>query len=296
MLKLEVFESSQNWTVRILIYRILNSFCLDILIRFYLAPSHVGAGWEWGSTYGLGDLALCYTKQTVSGYCTAPPCSVLNPINDNTYKVINNIYRDMADLFQSDVFHMGGDEVKVVCWNETKEVLDYMSQQGWGRELEDFYEMWKEFQNRALDELDQAFGREQDVVFWTSGLTEEGRAPNYLDKNRYIIQFWESADDPSTKILIEQGYRLIMSNSDALYLDCGYSAWIGDLPNNWCSPYKGWQLIYDNSPRKIVENFGLVYENHAQQFLGGEAAMWSEQVFLYLDLIFKKLYINYCEY
>ncbi len=202
----------------------------------------------------------------------------------------------MADLFQSDVFHMGGDEVKVVCWNETKEVLDYMSQQGWGRELEDFYEMWKEFQNRALDELDQAFGREQDVVFWTSGLTEEGRAPNYLDKDRYIIQFWENADDPSTKILIEQGYRLIMSNSDALYLDCGYSAWIGDLPNNWCSPYKGWQLIYDNSPRRIVENFGLVYENHAQQFLGGEAAMWSEQVFLYLNLIFKTLYINYCEY
>ena len=36
---------------------------------------------------------------------------------------------------------------------------------------------------------------------------------------------------------------MIFSNYDALYLDCGYGAWVGE-GNNWCSPYKGWlQLL-----------------------------------------------------
>ena len=240
-------------------------------------PSHVAAGWEWGPTYGKGDLVLCYVRHTLPGWCTGPPCGILNPINDQVYQVLKNIYKDMADLFQSDVFHMGGDEVKFYCWNQTEEVLQFMKDQGWGREKEDFLRMWSYYQNASLAQLDAAFGREQDVIFWTSSLTDGGTAPLYLDPKRYIVQYWDTWDDENTKWLIEQGYRLIMSNSDALYLDCGYSAWIGDLPNNWCSPYKGWQLIYGNSPRRIVENFGLDYESHAHQFLGGEANMFSEQ-------------------
>ena len=38
--------------------------------------------------------------------------------------------------------------------------------------------------------------------------------------------------------------RMIVSNSDATYLDCGYAGWVTD-GNNWCSPYKGWQVSND---------------------------------------------------
>ena len=67
-----------------------------------------------------------------------------------------------------------------------------------------------------------------------------------------------------------------MSNADVLYLDCGYGSWDSNEPNNWCSPYKGWKIIYENSPRKIIDNYGLTY--NAKQFLGGGACMWSELV------------------
>ena len=67
-----------------------------------------------------------------------------------------------------------------------------------------------------------------------------------------------------------------MSNFDVLYLDCGYGSWDSNELNNWCSPYKGWKTIYENSARKIIENYNLVYK--AEQFLGGEACMWSELV------------------
>ena len=41
---------------------------------------------------------------------------------------------------------------------------------------------------------------------------------------------------------------------------------------------KGWQLIYDNSPRKVYRSFEGSEEMFEQNILGGEAAMWSEQV------------------
>ena len=44
--------------------------------------------------------------------------------------------------------------------------------------------------------------------------------------------------DSTIKMLADKGYNMIFSNYDALYLDCGYSAWVGE-GNNWCSPYKG---------------------------------------------------------
>lgn len=46
--------------------------------------------------------------------------------------------------------------------------------------------------------------------------------------------------------------------------------------NNWCSPYSGWQKVYDNSPHAIA--LSLTNSTHANLILGGEAALWSEQV------------------
>ena len=49
---------------------------------------------------------------------------------------------------------------------------------------------------------------------------------------------------------------MIMSNYDDLYLDCGFGAWVGE-GNNWCSPYKGWQKIYMNDPKKYLAAQGV---------------------------------------
>jgi hexosaminidase len=40
-----------------------------------------------------------------------PPCGQLNPLKDGVYDVLKGIYSDMLEVFDSDVFHMGGDEV-----------------------------------------------------------------------------------------------------------------------------------------------------------------------------------------
>lgn len=111
---------------------------------------------------------------------------------------------------------------------------------------------------------------------WTSHLTEKGRVDKFLDPLKYIIQIWTKGDDLLIKELLDKKFRLIFSNYDALYLDCGFGAWVGE-GNNWCSPYIGWQKVYDNSPIEMARTLtnGKFDE---KQILGGEAAMWTEQV------------------
>jgi hypothetical protein len=36
--------------------------------------------------------------------------------------------------------------------------------------------------------------------------------------------------------------------------------------------------MYENSPRDILQNFGLEWSKYGNLILGGEAALWSEQV------------------
>lgn len=59
-----------------------------------------------------------------------------------------------------------------------------------------------------------------------------------------------------------------------------FAAWIGE-GNNWCSPYIGWQKIYENRPYSLLNNlnatYGLARADASSQILGAEAALWSEQ-------------------
>lgn len=112
-------------------------------------------------------------------------------------------------------------------------------------------------------------------ILWTSHLTEAGRAHRFLNASQYIIQIWTTGADPLISELLTKGYRVIFSNYDAWYLDCGFGAWVGE-GNNWCSPYIGWQKVYNNSPHDIALN--LTASKHVNLILGGEAAMWTEQV------------------
>nr|ADF56765.1 beta-N-acetylglucosaminidase [Agrotis ipsilon] len=227
------------------------------------APAHVGEGWQ------DTDLTVCFKAEPWSSYCVEPPCGQLNPTREELYDYLEDIYREMSDVFQPDMFHMGGDEVSESCWNSSEEIQNFMIQNRWNLEQASFLKLWNYFQMKAQDRAYKAFGKRLPLILWTSTLTDFTHIDNFLDKDDYIIQVWTTGSSPQVTGLLEKGYRLIMSNYDALYFDCGFGAWVGE-GNNWCSPYIGWQKVYDNSPAKIAKK-------HKHLILGGEAALWSEQ-------------------
>lgn len=228
------------------------------------APAHVGEGWQ------KTDYVVCFNAQPWTQYCVEPPCGQFDPTKDGLYDVLEDLYGEMLSQFDPDIFHMGGDEVQFTCWNSTDSIVNWMSNKGWNRTESDFIKLWDVFQNQAVQRLYKKAGRELPVILWTSSLTKKDYVSKYLPKDKYIIQIWTKGDDQDIKDLLNAGYKIIISNYDALYFDCGFGAWVTD-GNNWCSPYIGWQKVYENKPIKIAGD-------KINQVLGSEAALWSEQV------------------
>ncbi|XP_036338176.1 chitooligosaccharidolytic beta-N-acetylglucosaminidase [Rhagoletis pomonella] len=229
------------------------------------APAHVGEGWQHK------DMLACFNAQPWKNYCVEPPCGQLDPTVEELYPVLEDIYREMFDLFDPDVFHMGGDEVSVDCWNSSKRIQNWMLEKGWTLNESDFIRLWAHFQNEALIRVDTVAQSQQPLItLWTSHLTQVPYIDDYLDKERYIIQIWTTKGDNKIRDILKRGFRVIISNYDALYFDCGGPGWVND-GSNWCSPYIGWQTVYDNDLDSIAGEY-------KSQVMGAEAAIWSEQI------------------
>lgn len=228
-------------------------------------PGHISEG------FYRKNLTSCFSAQPHEPCKGAHPCGQLDPSKDEVYEVLEDIYRELFDVFSKpEIFHMGGDEVFFECWNSSASLRDWMFAQGWNLEAEDFMKLWNHFQVNALASLDRVDNRNIPIMIWSSTFTNEPALTKYVDKDRYIVQVWSRGDSNELKTLLENGYKLIITNHDALYLDCGFGSWVKD-GNNWCSPYIGWQKFYNNKMETIAGQY-------VDQIYGAEAALWTEQV------------------
>ncbi|XP_064073369.1 chitooligosaccharidolytic beta-N-acetylglucosaminidase [Vanessa tameamea] len=227
------------------------------------SPAHAGNGWQWGKEYGFGDLAVCVNAKTWRNLCIQPPCGQLNPANPAMYRILRDLYRDLAEtLPKPALFHMGGDEVFFNCWNSSEEITSYMQSKGYEINVEGFIKLWGEFHETALkiwDEELAAVGQteKQPVMIWSSELTQTHRIQKYLNKDRYVIEVWEPISSSLLTQLIRMGYKTISVPKDIWYLDHGF----------WGNTkYSNWRRMYAHTlPRD-------------PNMLGGEVAMWSEYV------------------
>uniref|UniRef100_A0A1B6G0T4 Beta-hexosaminidase n=1 Tax=Cuerna arida TaxID=1464854 RepID=A0A1B6G0T4_9HEMI len=239
------------------------------------APAHVGEGWQWADKH---NATVCFKKEPWQQFCVEPPCGQINPTSDYAYEILQGLYADMERLFDSDLFHMGGDEVNINCWNSTEAIRDWMASKNLKTDEDGLHQLWNIFQTKALEKLDSVSRNPHKIVVWTSSLTEKGRVDKYLDKERYIIQIWTTGKDEIIAELVNKGFQVIFSNYDALYFDCGFGAWVGE-GNNWCSPYIGWQKVYENKPLNMLQALGVdtTKEEVKKLVLGQEATLWTEQ-------------------
>lgn len=223
-------------------------------------PGHAGSGWQWGPANGLGELALCIDQQPWQTYCGEPPCGQLNPRNNNTYEILEKLYKDIFQYTHiTDIFHFGGDEVNLDCWgqffNET-----------------DLHNLWGEFTLKALERVVRANSGHvpRVIIAWSSDLSKRPYLTQFFDKSIFAIQMWGGSNWPENQELLESDYRIIASHVDAWYLDCGFGSWRDSGPGS-CGPYRSWQTVYNHRPWEQDE------EGFRRLTLGGEACLWSEQ-------------------
>lgn len=152
---------------------------------------------------------------------------------------------------------MGGDEVALKCWKSSETVTDWLSSL-FGPNLtdNDFHQAWQYFQHEALKSLDRAYNNTNPaIILWSSALTDPQNISGTLDPSRYVIQTWVPENETLPQELIDLGYRVIVSNKDAWYLDWGF----------WgTTKYSNWKRVYE--------------ARLPDASLGGEVALWTELI------------------
>lgn len=165
----------------------------------------------------------------------------LNPVKEETYTFLENLFKEIADLFPDEYFHIGGDENNGKHWDSNEEIQNFMS----ANDLQDNHAMQGYFNNRLLEILTNL---DKKMIGW-----DEIFHPS-MPKN-IVIHSWRGTDalvDAS-----KQGYQTILSNG--YYIDL----------------IQPTDFHYLNDP--IPKNSKLTYLEQTK-ILGGEATMWAEFV------------------
>ncbi|CAH8572687.1 unnamed protein product [Schistosoma turkestanicum] len=170
----------------------------------------------------------------------------LNPVSNNTYEFLENLLREVFQLFLDDSIHLGGDEVETICWERDPKILNNVESTGQFSST-----FWTNYFWRRVQNLVTEIGRKnpqlkRNLILWHDVLHQVTEF-----KKSQIIQVWNGRPSDS----LSQGYNVI-------YSSCWYLDSLKDI--------KQWTNFYLCEP---ADDAPMGTE---QQIIGGEACMWSE--------------------
>lgn len=256
-------------------------------------PAHTGS-WALAHkdiTTCAGIFYLDETNEWSNRFAAEPGTGQLNPLLNKTYEIVNDVITEVASLFHDGWFHGGGDEPIYNCWNQDEGIRNYQKEHNvTGVDLLGIF---------LKKELEIISNAKKTAILWEDAVTND----NLPIPKDVVMQVWTNPVQNAVK----KGYKVIASNYNFWYLDCGHGGWNGNdtsydqqeapevpeaiaeaiekaggegayvTPNwggsggDWCSPFKSWQRVYSYDL-----TFNLT-ESEAENVLGGEVALWSEQ-------------------
>ncbi|XXG94097.1 Glucosamine-6-phosphate isomerase (Glucosamine-6-phosphate deaminase) (GNPDA) (GlcN6P deaminase) [Hypoxylon texense] len=213
------------------------------------------------------DLVTGWGAAPWSTYCAEPPCGQIQLNNPKTDAFFDKLMDDLLPRVApySAYFHTGGDEVNFNEYNLDPTVGTNDS--------------------AVIVPLLQRFIDKHHARVRKAGLVpmvweEIPASYNVTIGDDVVVQSW--LGDEAIKSLTGQGHKVITSNYNYWYLDCGRGQWLNiaegesfeaNWPfNDWCGPTKSWRLVYSYDPRA-----GLT-EEEAALVLGGEVGAWAETI------------------
>ena len=208
----------------------------------------------------------------------------LDILNNKTYEVTGKVYKELANIFPDNWFHIGGDELHMNCYNFSNPIKKFFDS---GKSMGDLYQAWVD---RAIPNFRRHANK--TLVMWEDVVISPDAAATGLVPKDIVMQSWNNG---LTNIfnLTRDGYRVIVSSADFMYLDCGFGGWVGNDPRynvmanpnatiptfnyggpggSWCAPYKTWQRIYD------FDFTDGLSEKQKSLIQGAIAPLWAEQV------------------
>ena len=165
----------------------------------------------------------------------------VNPIKDETYRFLDTFFAEMAELFDDEFMHIGGDENNGVHWSANPEIAAHMAEHGY----QDILALQRYFNERVL-EIFTRYGKR--MMGWDE-ILQEGLPTSIL------IQSWRGRE--SLYEAARGGYAGILSNG--YYIDL----------------IQPTEFHYLNDP---LPPDAPITADERRLILGGEATMWAEFV------------------
>ena len=235
--KLHELGSDGDYYTRAQIREILD-YAADRGIRVVPEFDLPGHGTAWLTAYPeLGSAPGPYEIER--GWGIFDP--TVNPILEETYTFLDTFFAEMAELFDDEFLHIGGDENNGEHWQSNPEIVAFMKANGY----KDVLSLQRYFNERVLEILTK-YGKR--MVGWDE-IFQEG-----LPKS-VVIQSWRGRE--SLFEAARLGYPGILSNG--YYIDL----------------IQPTDFHYLNDP--LPEDSDLSSEEAARVY-GGEATMWAEYV------------------
>jgi hexosaminidase len=189
--------------------------------------------------------------------------------NEQSYRILGDVIREVAALFPSPYIHLGGDEAAVPAnWAQCEHCRAMMQARGYTKATD----LMIPFFDRVLESVRNS-GKK--AILWCELDNIYPPANDYLfpyPKDVTLVT-WRYGLTPTCQTLTHQnGHPLIMAPGEYAYLD--YPQWKGDLPeyNNWGMPLSTLENCY-----KLDPGYGrpASEQNH---ILGVMGTLWAEAI------------------
>ncbi|KAI9697105.1 MAG: N-acetyl-glucosamine-6-phosphate deacetylase [Bogoriella megaspora] len=226
------------------------------------SPGHTSSVW-----FSNPDLIAAFNQQpSWDTYAAEPPSGTLKLNSTAVYDFLNEVYDDLLPRLNpyTSYFHTGGDEVNLNAY-----LLDDTVRSNDTAVLQP---LMQKFVDRNHNQV-RANGLhplvwEEMLLTWNLTLGSD-----------VVVHAWDSVEGSVGKVTA-LGHKVVSSNYQFWYLDCGQGQWLDFYPNvsaswwpfpDYCSPRKNWRLVYSYDPLANIP------ANETHLVLGGVVAIWSEQ-------------------
>ena len=183
--------------------------------------------------------------------------NVLSPCLESTYEVIDNILNEIIPLFPGSYIHIGGDERPKDVWRDSPTCKTMMSKNG--------LKNTNELQNYFIKRIQGILSKKNKSM----GIWEEGLEGGGIDKvPKPLVYAW--LNTKSGLRIADEGYDVVLSPSESLYLELAYDATPLE-PGDYWGGYVDTFTVYNFRPIPS----GIPKEVSAR-IKGVEGTLWSE--------------------
>lgn len=224
-----------------------------------------------GHSLAIGKVypeVLCPTHRNTASTLGYDKCNVWCVAREENYALLDDILREVCDIFPSEYIHIGGDEVSTSYWKSCPECNELMRREGYTS----YAQLQEHFMSRASEILAK-YGRKP--AMWNEA-TNGGLLPKEVR-----IHGWEGLEE--CRKVAEAGYPTVVMPGPYFYFDMRQSD--DEDGHNWAG-------VVTTKKCYSVNLDALGYSNKAKSnVIGFSGAFWTE-----LYLTHRHKYENYAEY